>query len=64
MSAAPAGSPWASAASASFNRSWAAPPIRSLVSRSMNCVTWPSGSAPMKPSAGCPLTKAITAGID
>src|SRR5689334_7697949 len=30
----------------------------------MNCVTWPSGSAPMKPSAGCPLTKAITAGID
>ena len=30
----------------------------------MNAVTWLSGSAPMKPSAGWPLTKAITAGID
>ena len=27
-------------------------------------MTWLSGSAPMKPSAGWPLTKAITAGID
>ena len=24
--------------------------------------TWPSGKAPMKPSIGCPLSKAITAG--
>ncbi len=30
----------------------------------MKAVTWPSGSAPMNPSAGWPLTKAITAGID
>ena len=30
----------------------------------MKAVTWLSGSAPMKPSAGWPLTKAITAGID
>ena len=35
-----------------------------LVIRSMKAVTWLSGSAPMKPSAGWPLTKAITAGID
>ena len=27
-------------------------------------MTWLSGSAPMKPSAGWPLTNAITAGID
>ncbi len=30
----------------------------------MKAVTWLSGSAPMKPSTGWPLTKAITAGID
>src|SRR4051794_3257947 len=30
----------------------------------MKALIWPSGSAPMKPSAGWPLTKAITAGID
>ncbi len=35
-----------------------------LVSFSMKALTWLSGTAPMKPSAGCPLTKAITAGID
>ena len=34
------------------------------VSLSMKAVTWLSGTAPMKPSAGWPLTKAITAGID
>ncbi len=38
--------------------------MRSLVSRSRKAMTWLSGSAPMKPSAGWPLTKAITAGID
>src|SRR6187431_1450470 len=35
-----------------------------LVSLSMKAVTWLSGTAPIKPSAGWPLTKAITAGID
>ncbi len=35
-----------------------------LVSLSMKALTWLSGTAPMKPSAGWPLTKAITAGID
>ena len=30
----------------------------------MKALTWLSGTAPMKPSAGWPLTKAITAGID
>ena len=64
MSAAPAASPSASAASAALSRSLASPPMRSLVSRSRNATTWLSGSAPMKPSAGWPLTKAITAGID
>ena len=34
------------------------------VSLLMKAVTWLSGTAPMKPSAGWPLTKAITAGID
>src|SRR5215813_7115371 len=38
--------------------------MRSLVTRSMNAATWLSGSAPRKPSTGCPLTKANTAGID
>jgi hypothetical protein len=36
----------------------------SLVSFSMKALTWLSGTAPMKPSAGWPPTKAITAGID
>ena len=35
-----------------------------LVSLSMKAVTWLSGSAPMKPSAGRPPANAITAGID
>ena len=35
-----------------------------LVSLSMKALTWLSGTAPMKPSAGWPLTNAITAGID
>ncbi len=30
----------------------------------MNALTWPSGSAPTKPSTGWPFTKANTAGID
>ena len=30
----------------------------------MKALTWLSGSAPMKPSTGWPLTKAKTAGID
>src|SRR5438874_699979 len=30
----------------------------------MKAVTWLSGTAPIKPSAGWPLTNAITAGID
>ena len=30
----------------------------------MKALTWLSGTAPMKPSAGWPLTNAITAGID
>src|ERR1700759_479985 len=34
------------------------------VSLLMKAVTWLSGTAPMKPSAGWPLKKAITAGID
>ena len=33
-------------------------------SRSTNCLIWLSGWAPMKPSTGCPLSKANTAGID
>ena len=32
--------------------------------RSMNALTWLSGSAPWKPSTGWPLTKASTVGID
>src|ERR1051326_6740150 len=64
MSAAPSVSPSASAASAALSRSCASLPMRSLVSRSRNATTWLSGSAPIKPSAGWPLTKAITAGID
>ena len=32
--------------------------------RSMKAFTWLSGRAPTKPSTGCPLTKAMTAGID
>ena len=35
-----------------------------LVSFSMKALTWLSGTAPIKPSAGWPLTNAITAGID
>jgi hypothetical protein len=35
-----------------------------LVSFSMKALTWLSGTAPMKPSAGLPSIKAITAGID
>ena len=46
-----------SASSSSATSSW--PP-----SRSMNCLIWLSGSAPMKPSTGWPSTKAKTAGID
>src|SRR3954470_18619226 len=38
--------------------------VTPLVSLSMKALTWLSGTAPMKPSAGWPLTKAITAGID
>src|SRR5256884_8689912 len=38
--------------------------MRSLVTRSMNAVTWLSGNAPRNPSIGWPLTKANTAGID
>ena len=57
-------SPCASAASAAASASFSSPPILPLVSRSRNATTWLSGSAPMKPSAGWPLTKAITAGID
>ena len=30
----------------------------------MKALTWLSGTAPMKPSAGWPPTNAITAGID
>src|ERR1700751_217809 len=38
--------------------------VTPLVSFSMKALTWLSGTAPIKPSAGWPLTKAITAGID
>ena len=34
------------------------------VSLLTKAVTWLSGTAPMNPSAGWPLTKAITAGMD
>ena len=38
--------------------------VTPLVTFSMKALIWLSGTAPMKPSAGWPLTKAITAGID
>ena len=45
------------------SRRAAAPGIPAVI-LSINAVIWLSGTAPMKPSAGRPLTKAITAGID
>ncbi len=64
MSAAASRSPSANAASASLARSAPSSSILPLVSRSRNAITCASVCAPMKPSAGWPLTKAMTAGID
>ena len=44
--------------------SFSSAPILPLVSRSRKAIDLAFGIAPMKPSAGWPLTKAITAGID
>ena len=65
IEAAVAGSPSARTASASLRMSAIlGSPGMPAVSLLMKAVTWLSGTAPMKPSAGWPLTKAITAGID
>src|SRR5579883_2152348 len=53
-----------SAASAALSSSFSSDPISCLVRRSRNAITWLSGRAPIKPSTGCPLVKAKTAGMD